>query len=339
MKPLSRVAPRAALNWALLALLMLGCAWHALRQIPASVGVDLWHPWGIHVVREDMRVIGDPYTNAAAYARHLERLAAESASAREANAASFWASRGVNGFEPTGTPALYALMGFLPRDFDQAHLLWAVLTYLAAGWSGWSLARLRGASPALATAGAAVALLFNPILFDERTGNVACVQLASIVLALRLVTSGGAGERGRRFMPAVLAALVAFKPNVLPVAAALMAHYFFARPRCEWLRDLALAALVLVVLVIAGELAVGPVAWPAWWRYIHGMNGGTLLYSARSGNLAPAAWLAAWMPALGIGSYSAALAAFTAGAILAVATLAARPAGASAAVRRWLADP
>jgi hypothetical protein len=128
---------------------------------------------------------------------------------------------------------------------------------------------------------------------DLDFGNVACVQLAAVAWIVRAQRSpGAAASRAGRLVPVLLGALVAYKPNILPVALALLAQRILAAPPRERLRDLLAAGAALAAMGAIGAAFLGPASWPEWWRYLNGTNGGTVAYAATGGNMALAAWLA-----------------------------------------------
>jgi hypothetical protein len=310
---------RRAAGWVVAAACLAYFAWHGGTGLPRQLGVDLWQPWGIERVREAVPGIGNPYADAPRHGDFLYAHARDGGSAKLALDAQFWARRSAICFEPTGTPFFYAALAFLPRDFDRAHALWALVLYALAGFAAYALSRLRGfARGSSAAIAAAVLAFFNPLYHDVTVANVNAVQLAALAAILRLlVRRPGGAVWNARLVPALLALLVVFKPNALPIAAMAMLHYLAVEPRRHWARDLALGALAGGAGVALGALHLGAPAWIDWWRYVNGMHGGTLLYSVAEGNEAPARMLAERFPMASVSAWSALLVAAFAAALAA----------------------
>jgi hypothetical protein len=286
---------RAWMGWALLAAVVAFLAFDLNDHFRLTPGVDLWQPWGIARVRAEVAGAASPYAAPGAYGRRLaEDAAAGDANGQEAATARYWARRGGHAFEPTGTPAVYASMSWLPARLDAARVAWGWLSAALAAWAAYALARSCRATPLGASWMAAAALaLFDPLLMDLDFGNVACVQLAALVWIVRTQRSPRElRSRMDRLVPVVLGALVALKPNIVPVAAALLAQRMLVAPPRQRMSDLFGAGCGLAAMAAIGALYLGPGSWVEWWRYLNGANGGTVAYSAASGNMAVAAWLA-----------------------------------------------
>jgi hypothetical protein len=288
-------AGRAWMGWALLAAIVAFLAFELHDHLRHTAGVDLWQPWGIARVRAELPGVASPYAVPETYGKRLaEDAAAADPGGEEAATARYWARRGGHGFEPTGTPAFYAAMSWLPARLDAARVAWGWLSAAAAAWAVYALARSYRA-PRLGAAwmAAAALALLDPLLMDLDFGNVACVQLAAVAWIVRVQRSPtGTPSRGHRWVPVLIGALVAYKPNIAPVAAALLAQRVLAAPPGRRAAQLLAAGCGLLAMAALGALFLGPASWVEWWRYLDGAHGGTLAYSAAGGNMAPAAWLA-----------------------------------------------
>jgi hypothetical protein len=262
----------------------------AARDFPNQLGQDLYHPWGIGLAREALPPGSNPYRDPVAYG---EIAAQAAAAAREASprlwmAGGVWKSRSEAAFEPTGTPFFYAVMALLPGDYDRAHLLHAVLQFIAVAVSVFALARLRGvpAVPALVLA-AAVEIAFSGFVRDVNFANVTSFQLL-VVTALVWVSARGLLARHRAlevlYLP-LLALFVAYKPNGALVALAMGLHFAVARGPRPTLVGAAAAALALLGAFATAALYFGDAGvWRDWVHYTQGAHGGKLLYSVDAGN-------------------------------------------------------
>jgi hypothetical protein len=286
-------APLAALA------VLVAVAITAVQRFDYQIGVDFYHLWGVGLAREALG--GNPYVATHDYAEFLNRVSEASASAR---------LHYVNGFrraiEPTGTPLFYATFAALPRDYDFAFGGMAVALWLAFIASVWALARWRGAGhwSALALAGA-VALVYQPLMQDVKCGNVNALQLAALV-AWMWASRSRPGRWDVLLLPA-LVVIAAFKPNLLLVAAALALHYAATRPLPRVARAVALCVPAALLAYAGGAIFFrSAAAWSDWYRYTHGMNGGTLLYAAEGGgNQSLAMMMAERSGALGPYGYGA----------------------------------
>lgn len=275
--------------WILAALgLALWIARDASRDFPNQPAIDLYHPWGIALAHSAPGIDPNPYVDTAGYARALNGIDAHATSGKLHIANQFWNKWNPRGIEPTGTPLFYASFGFLPADFDRAHLLWAVLQFLSAGLAVFLLARLKSAGILPAACLALLVLAtYNPFTQDVKMGNVNALQLLGVaallyVAARRLYLRAPTVDA---VYLAVLALFLAFKPNTIFVVAGLACHYALARGvRRAFLGiGFALAALLLAYGYSAWYFHDAGV-WRDWLRYTQGVTGGTLLYSLDKGN-------------------------------------------------------
>ena len=250
------------------------------RTLPTQVGIDFYHLWGVPMGQRASAVPLSPYAQTAEYAALLNGLAERSTSE---------AFRVANRFKreiaPTGTPLFYAAFAFLPDDYGTAHVLFAVLQYLAGAAALFILARLRGlaAGPALCVA-LAVELTFNPFVQDVKWGNATAFQLLFIAVALavcvrRLHERSAAIDRA--FL-AALAVFVLFKPNTICIAAALALHYTAVRGARRALVGAALAVPAAAIAWAVGAAYFHDAAiWNEWLAYV---RGGALVYRFEEGN-------------------------------------------------------
>jgi hypothetical protein len=252
----------------------------AARTFPTQVGIDFYHLWGVPMGQRASAEPLSPYAQTQAYAALLNVLAEHSTSD-----ALRWANRFKREIAPTGTPLFYAAFAFLPDDYGTAHLLFAVLQYLAAAAAVFILARLRGFAPWTALCVAlAVELTFNPFVQDVKWGNATCFQLLFIAGALALCQRR-IFETSRVLDSAFLAALamfVLFKPNTIWIAAALALHYAAVRGAR---RTAVAAAIAVPAAAIAGLLGAwyfhNAGIWSEWLAYV---RDGSLVYRFEEGN-------------------------------------------------------
>jgi hypothetical protein len=277
-----RAAMKALRNrfaWLALLLVVIVAA-DVARTLPTQVGIDFYHLWGVPMGQRASAVPLSPYAQTAEYAALLNTLAETSTSE---------AFRVANRFKreiaPTGTPLFYAAFGFLPDEYGAAHVLFAVLQYLAGAAAIFILARLRGLGPWPALCAAlAVELTFNPFVQDVKWGNATAFQLLFIACALatcklRLYEKSRAVDAG--FL-AALAVFVLFKPNTIWIAAALALHFAAVRGARR-------ALVATAVAVPAAVIAWGLGAWyfkdaAIWNEWLGYLRGGALVYRFEEGN-------------------------------------------------------
>jgi hypothetical protein len=306
----------------LLVVLAAYALFNAREDYAYQYAFDLYHPWGIRAAREagDGRV--NPYTDTARVGALVAERAEASSSLALHRAAVFWKIRNAQmRFEPTGTPFLYALFAFLPHDYDAAHLLFVVLQFAAVAAGVYLLGRQRGGRPlACLCLAAFVWATFNPFTQDVKFGNVNSMQFLAVA-AFIAAAHGRAFDRSRALDMLYLPALVLFalaKPNTGLIVLALAAHYALSAGGQRLVRAAILSLVALVAGVLVGIGYLGDThAWIDWYRYTQGMNGGTLLYTAREGNLSIVKMLSETGQAkLGVAGYSAAVALVLAAAML-----------------------
>jgi hypothetical protein len=312
MTPRFESAGRArTAGWiALLALLLVYGVHQARGDFPYQYAFDLYHPWAIARAADTPGAPSNPYTQTAAYGELAAQTAAGSASTALHAAARFWEGRNsATRFEPTGTPLYYAALAFLPRDYDSAHQLMALVQFACLGAAIVMLGRLRGWGwwPTLCAAALAWCT-FNPFTQDVKFANAASIQAACIA-GLIVLASRGWLERNRLIDRAYLAALVLlvlFKPNTVLIAAALAAHYHFTRGTRRLAESAVIAALIAFAAAALSSWRFHDAGvWIDWYRYTQGMNGGTLLYPAADGNLSLVKMLSERAGSRGFAVYSA----------------------------------
>jgi hypothetical protein len=320
------IAPRAVPRggWIAAAIVLAAAlAWVSARLFPDQPAYDMYHPWGIGLARAQVPPPANPYVDTLRYADAMRGFALRMQSPKAWLAEGYWRGHGDRHIEPTGTPLYYALGSMLPSDYDTAHLALALAQFACTALAVLLLLRLRGvgAWPALCAA-FVVELAYNPFVQDVKIGNVNSLQFLAIA-ALVYASASGALDRSRRldlcYLP-VLALLVAVKPNIAWVAAALGAHYAVHRGIAATVRGAALAALALALGVALGAWYFGSLgAWSDWLGYVAG-QGGALLYSLDNGNQSVAMLMAEKGGAYGAYAYGLILAAALGLAILVALT-------------------
>jgi hypothetical protein len=332
-------------GWLVLLVLLLVYGVNQARgDFPYQYAYDLYHPWAIASAAGTPGAPANPYTQTAAFGEFAAATARDSASSALRATARFWEQRNAAmRFEPTGTPLYYAALSFLPRDYDAAHRLAALLQFACLVAAVAMLGRLRGWRwlPALCAA-AFVAATFNPFTQDVKVANAASIQAACLA-GLIVIASNGRLDRSRildRAWLAALALLVLFKPNTALIAAALAAHYHYTRGTRRFVVAASIAAVVALAAVALSSWRFHDAhAWSDWFRYTQGMNGGTLLYPTTDGNMSLVKMLSergAW----GVAVYSVLAAlAFMAAVALALTARGRDPGRLAHGARAMLAQP
>jgi hypothetical protein len=282
--------------WIVLAIVLAAVlARESTRLFPDQLGYDMYHPWGISIVKGEFPAPANPYNHTRDYAAAMRAVANAGTSVKGWMAANFWEVRTPAHIEPTATPLYYALLAPLPRDYDSAHLVVALLQFACTAAAIVLLLRL-GRVPLMPALCAAlfVELTYNPFIQDVKMANANSFQLAAIAVFI-WVSASGMLERRRAidalYLPA-LTYLVVAKPNILWIAAALAAHYAVRRGVPATLRGSALSIVSAVAGFALGAWYFGSFgAWSDWLGYVNG-HGGTLLYSLDGGNQSVAMLLA-----------------------------------------------
>jgi hypothetical protein len=262
---LRRLAGRPA---PLLALALSGAgllaAWDLGRRSP---GLDFYQFWVVAQVagREDVADLYGAEERARLGEEFIRRSLTDEDSERRRVVAQPWKV-----LEPTATPVFYtAFRPLSGRSYEDDYRAFRLLSLAALALGLLAIARLAGLDVTTAALLLAfVAYSFQPLKSEIRVGNVNQLQLGLIALYLWL-SSGG--RRGRRQLcaGALLALMVAFKPNLLPLPPLLAAGWFLRGRR----RKLALQAMgflaggalaALLPLLTFGTLAV----WPDWLTYL-----------------------------------------------------------------------
>jgi hypothetical protein len=320
--------------------------WAMREDFAYQYAFDLYHPWGIREARAGMAPPVNPYADTPRVGRYVFDRAGESTSLRLQAASGFWKVRnpGVR-FEPTGTPLFYTLLALLPHDYDVAHATMTVVLFAALAGGICLLGRLRGwrVLPCLCLAAFAWST-FNPFTEDVRFANVSSLQFLGLA-AFIVAAQSRAFDRWRAldlaYLP-LLALFVLVKPNTGLVSLVLAAHYAMG----AGLRRTAIGAALSVAALAAGVLGAiayfgEPRIWLDWYEYIHGRNGGTLLYSVSVGNFSLVKMLDGLNPSgIGITGFSALVGALLVALTLVVVSRRGRdPARIGPALRPLLSDP
>jgi len=327
---------KARLLFAVLAIVLaIVVAADAVRSFPTQAGIDFYHLWGVPMGQRASAAPLSPYAQTAQYAQLLNVLAENSTSE---------ALRTANRFKreiaPTGTPLFYTAFAFLPDDYGSAHLLFAILQYVAGAAAIFLLARLRGVAPwpSLCIA-LAVELTFNPFVQDVKWGNATAFQLLFIAAALYAAVHGTWARRAwvdRLFLPA-LAIFVLFKPNTIWIAAALALHYTAVRGGRNAVIGAAAALPAALVAWAAGAAYFGNAAiWNEWLAYA---RGGSLVYRFEEGNQSWPMLLAQIAPAHDAWGYGLLVSAFAIVVLAAVLLRDGRTAALLPRMRAVFADP
>ena len=203
---------------AVLAAIVVAQAW---RRIDRSPGIDYYAAWAASRAVAEARV-EDPWS--AAGRDRMGRWAARHAFAADAPPRERGAAAPVlaanRGTLPTaGTPFFFAVLGTLSvGDYEADYVFFSLASLCLYAASVLWLCRQLGCEPAPSLVALSVLVgLFDPWLSGERVANVQALQLA-LVAALPAAMSARMPRLGAAAAGALLAAGVAFKPNLLPVA-------------------------------------------------------------------------------------------------------------------------
>jgi len=252
----------------LLALVLAGAglveAWDLGRR---SAGLDFYQFWVVAQVagREDVPNVYGDEARARVGEEFVQRSLTDEDSERRRVVARPWKV-----LEPTATPLLYT--AFRPLSggtYEGDYRAFRLLSLAACAAGLVAIARLLGHGSALALIVLAfVAHSFQPLKSDIRVGNVNEAQLGVIAACLWL-SSRDDRSRLQIAAGALLALLVVFKPNLLPLVPVLAVSWFLRGRR----RKLALQAIGLAVGAALGALlpllTFGTLqAWPDWFAYL-----------------------------------------------------------------------
>lgn len=243
-----------------LVLLALLSAWEGAGRYG---GIDYYQFWVVGQA-VDRSEASEVYSGAARQrlgALYLDRLRQEDAPARERRVAGFRRELGTY-----STPFLYAVLhafasGDYGADLDRHRLLSIACLWLAV----LGLCRLLRfplvASPALLLA---CLVWFEPLHSELRVGNVNALQLAALVLFLLL--QGAERVPAHRWLAGfVLGVTVAFKPNLVGVAALLVIGWMLPGRPGRLLAGLAGLGLGLLAGFALGSAFFGsPRCWAQW---------------------------------------------------------------------------
>jgi len=218
--------------------------------------------------RADVADIYDYDTRARLGAEYVGRASTDEDSPRRRAVAGAWPV-----LEPTATPFFYAALRPLAgASYERSFLLFSLLNLacLAAGVLVAARRLGHGPAPALLVL-AFVGLAFQPVHSDIRVGNVNQVQLGLLAAYLWL-SARGDRSRPQAAAGALLALIVLFKPNLLPVLPLLAAGWAWrGRRRKLALQGAGLAAGALVALVATWAVFGSVSVWAHWLSYLGGL--------------------------------------------------------------------
>jgi hypothetical protein len=257
------IDPVALLAFAL-ALSGLAGAWDLGRRSP---GLDFYQFWVVAQVagRGDVPNVYDAEARTRIGAEFVRRSLTDEDSERRRVAARPWQV-----LEPTATPLLYSV--FRPisgGSYEAGHALFRLASLVALTAGVLTLARLVGHGATLALLLLAlVTHAFQPLEADIRVGNVNQLQLGGIAVYLWL-SSRPDRSRLQIAAGALLAAMVLFKPNLLPLVPLLLACWLLRRRRGKLARQALGMALGTPCGLALGGYVFGTLqAWSDWWAYL-----------------------------------------------------------------------
>ena len=172
--------------------------------------------------------------------------------------------------EPTATPLLYtAFRPLTSGSYEAAHFAFRRLGLTACAAGLLVMAHLVGHGPAAALLLLAfVAYSFQPLNADIRVGNVNQIQVG-VIGAYLWLSSRDDVSRAQIAAGVLLALLVLFKPNLLPVLPVLAACWALRGRRRKLARQAAGLALGAVLGALLPVLAFGGLAaWRDWLVYL-----------------------------------------------------------------------
>jgi hypothetical protein len=247
-------------------------AWDLGRRSP---GLDFYQFWVVAQVagRDDVPNVYGDEARARVGEEFIQRSLSDEDSERRRVAARPWRV-----LVPLGTPLLYTAFRPLSGGSYEGDYQWFRLVSLIACVAGLlGIARLVGHGPAVGLLVLAfVAHSFQPLKSDIRVGNVNEVQLGAIAAYLWL-SSRADGSRVQVAAGALLALLVVFKPNLLPLLPVLAACWFLRGRRRKLARQAVGLAMGAVLGALLPVLAFGSLdAWPNWLAYVTALPPATI---------------------------------------------------------------
>ena len=249
--------PSVLLGLALVAVLLLQ-AWGNVRSQPQE---DFWEIWSIGRLSGTHADIYSADARASLAAELQVELRAPWTSPREIQAASYWKS-----LEPVGTPALFALFGFLQTgDFELDSGVFAALGLVALLLAtAWMCRRVGIGATGTLLAIAILLVASYPLWLDLYVGNLNALQVGIVVLYLA-VRARPVSARTAVLAGMLLGAAIVVKPNLVLVAGLLGAELAIRR---RW-RDLAGQGSGLafggVIAVTIATLRFGSLEpWAGW---------------------------------------------------------------------------
>jgi hypothetical protein len=235
-------------------------SWDLGRRSP---GLDFYQFWVVAQVagRDDVPNVYGAEAGARVGGEFVRRSLTDEDSERRRVAARPWKV-----LVPLGTPLLYtAFRPLSGRSYEADYARFRLLSLAGCVAGLLGIARLLGHGPAPALLVLAfVAHSFQPLKSDIRVGNVNEVQLGALAAYLWL-SSRGDGSRAQPAAGALLALLVLFKPNLLPLLPILTVCWLLRGRRRKLARQAAGAAAGVVLGALLPLLTFGNLhAWPDW---------------------------------------------------------------------------
>ncbi len=239
-------------------------AWDLGRRSP---GLDFYQFWVVAQVagRHDVPNVYGDEARARVGGEFVQRSLTDEDSERRRVVARPWKV-----LVPLGTPLLYtAFRPLSGGSYEGDYARFRLLSLVSCVAGLLAIARLVGLGPALAVLVLAfVAHSFQPLKSDIRVGNVNELQLGAVAAYLWL-SSRDDGSRVQVAAGALLALLIVFKPNLLPLVPVLAACWFLRGRRRKLARQASGLALGVVLGALLPLLTFGSLdAWPDWLAYL-----------------------------------------------------------------------
>ncbi len=231
--------------------------------------MDFYQFW---LVSREVRACGmaevyTPQSRAYLLERTLDRASAPDAAPRKRAVANVWyeGGRPAGGMQTVATPFLYATLSVFGRwDYETAYRAYVLVTLAAYASAVLLFCRaLRYPFPDALVLAAIFVALFSPSRSDMNVGNVNRLQLLAMAAFVWLQ---GRAAPGCLAAGGLLGLLVVFKPNLLPVAGAILFVWLVnGRGRKVWLAGAGVAAGGGLALA-AGALYFG--SWRCWQEWV-----------------------------------------------------------------------
>jgi len=175
---------------------------------------------------------------------------------------------------PTATPVLYICFScFCTSDFERSLLVYKLISFICGIGGVFLICRLFAFSlPRALLLTAVIVGLSEPLRSDIALSNVSQIQLAMIAILLLLALRAGSMRRDS-LVAGFAAFMVAFKPNVLPLAGVLLFTQVADGAYRRALIGAAIFVGTLTVLVIFSSIVFGSArCWLDWWQSLHGLE-------------------------------------------------------------------